>query len=301
MTDPLPWPVQIRLVRRFSVPWLAACLIAFWFRPTDQTFVVEQRPPVDLVLVIDDSGSMADEQAALAANLTALLRAAAPQAGVRVAVTTTTVPALRPLVFRAADDPRLLDDVKVGVGGSSCERGIDAIDAALDDAGLRNGAGLAVVVVSDEDDCGESVLARSADRIADVVGNRGKPLSFTVVTPGANRYTQLAHLLDGETLVLGSDWGQLATSIATDLSSMRRRFVLERAALIASVVVEQDGQALSPEAFSVSADGMRVALNQPVDTGAVVVVRSRPWPFHLQRWFADARRALQAAQAAQAA
>lgn len=180
------------------------------------------RPPLDVLFVIDDSGSMCDEQAALGDAFGALDRALAGVDWRAAAVTTDMTGANpwrgrfgrepapptplinciggdgEPVVPDTADcegapppvlDPRGLDPaerarrfrcmVTVGTAGDAFEKGLAATRLALDCEGpnaallgpcgaaepafLRPGAALAVVFVSDEDDCSD-VTGRPGER-----------------------------------------------------------------------------------------------------------------------------------------
>jgi hypothetical protein len=132
----------------------------------------------DILFVIDDSGSMSEEQATLQAGLTAFIQALAssPIANdFQIGVTKTSVadfdgtpraPAgdlVGPVLV--AGSPSLVADfqaqVIVGTGGSGREQPFEAARLALvksepggPNAGfLRPGARLAIVFLSDEDDC----------------------------------------------------------------------------------------------------------------------------------------------------
>jgi len=170
-----------------------------------QGVVVPARVMTDILFVVDDSGSMAREQAALGVAFRGFIGAlaASPVANdFQVAVTTTSVDWPTCLAYDqsgtctsfqvrtsyddgtpyaagavvaasgrphllAAGSPTLVEDfvanVAVGTGGSAKEQGLRALRLALADriadgrnAGLlRPGARLAVVLVSDEDDCSE--------------------------------------------------------------------------------------------------------------------------------------------------
>ena len=168
---------------------------------------------LDILFVIDNSNSMAEEQEGVARELTAFVQELRKAGGVRqdfnVGVITTSVyiqgkigdyswyklcPSesghLRPVPDRLADgglvleannerllsgeDPQLIDKlallVRQGVDGSGQETPFEAVRLALldnlasipiDQGGnlgfLRDGARLLIVVLSDEDDCSESV------------------------------------------------------------------------------------------------------------------------------------------------
>ncbi|HEX9288431.1 MAG TPA: hypothetical protein VF904_02820 [Anaeromyxobacteraceae bacterium] len=177
------------------------------------TSVIAAPVKTDILFVVDDSGSMANEQQGLADNFKAFIDrlAASPVKNeFRIGITTTSVvgfpsdswgstvyspitvnagepyprgalvaidPATGKIRYDAtakaytgtrileADSPTLADDfkanVKVGTGGSGKEMGLEAARLALTEriadgtnAGfLRPGARLAVIIVSDEDDC----------------------------------------------------------------------------------------------------------------------------------------------------
>jgi hypothetical protein len=191
-----------------------------------QSVDVPERPQLDLLFVVDDSGSMAEEQASLAANFAEVARFLQADLGgradVRVAVTTTDlaraerrgafvqptrpgcegmapVLALGPGTASAADTvesiaAQLACLTDVGVRGANREKGLEAMRWALDCNGpnaaafgrccvadgdgravydrqcldtpefLRPDALLAVVFLTDEDDCSDPAAHPAASR-----------------------------------------------------------------------------------------------------------------------------------------
>ena len=175
----------------------------------DQGALLPASVQTDILFVVDNSGSMAVEQALLASafqSFIAQLSASPVQNDFQIGITTTAVdlPACirwnasrvcvewelqtaypggapfeagslfaavaspgppvvrRPAILRAGS-PTLVEDfianVSVGVSGPPKEQGLRAMEQALDgrNAGfLRPGARLAVVLVTDEDDCSDS-------------------------------------------------------------------------------------------------------------------------------------------------
>ncbi len=116
---------------------------------------------VDVLFVVDDSGSMGEEQQNLAANLGAFIDAAnAWEADYRIGVTTTDLSlggALQgsPEVVTPETWESFLGNVIVGTNGSANEQGLAAAALAL--AGpfkkyLREEASLVAIFVSDEED-----------------------------------------------------------------------------------------------------------------------------------------------------
>ncbi|MEZ4264864.1 MAG: choice-of-anchor D domain-containing protein [Myxococcota bacterium] len=126
-----------------------------------ETFAGQSSSVVDVLFVVDDSGSMGEEQQNLAANLGAFIEAAnAWEADYRIGVTTTDLGlagALQgsPEVVTPETWESFLGNVIVGTNGSGFEQGLAA--AALSIAGpfkkyLREEATLVIIFVSDEED-----------------------------------------------------------------------------------------------------------------------------------------------------
>jgi len=135
------------------------------------------RPKADILFVIDNSGSMGEEQASLSANLGSFLQfAQAQQIDYQVAVTTTDVeggedgrfvpvtgnPSDRIVTPRTQPSPESVfaANISVGTSGSANEQGLQAAYLALSNplifghnAGfIRPDAVLSVIIVSDEED-----------------------------------------------------------------------------------------------------------------------------------------------------
>lgn len=136
---------------------------------SDDVFVQEDgNLDVDVLWVMDDSGTMSEEQTNLVANLAAFVSVLDGfGADWQVGVTTTDADEdegalVAPLVTPYASDVdgAFADAVSVGTGGSRTEQGLLAARLATSEpamsstnAGLlRTGADLAVIVLSDEDD-----------------------------------------------------------------------------------------------------------------------------------------------------
>ena len=119
---------------------------------------------VDILLVIDNSGSMSSIQLSLSANINLFMSAFTTlNADYQIGVITTDSPNFRgPMIDSSTPDPvsELESQVIAGTWGSGNERGIKMSHDALlpgGDAGpgssfLRNNASLAIVYVSDERD-----------------------------------------------------------------------------------------------------------------------------------------------------
>ncbi|MCB9686194.1 MAG: VWA domain-containing protein [Alphaproteobacteria bacterium] len=156
---------------------LVACSseTSFLYQSTVDTFVQTPNDEVDILFVVDDSNSMAEEQAALADAFTDFIAEIENanskfQIGVVTTSADTDDPRVGELIgsppFLTADDDyvsKFKSRVQVGVEGSDKEKGLAAAAAALSperlagtNAGfIRPDANLLVAVVSDEEDCSD--------------------------------------------------------------------------------------------------------------------------------------------------
>lgn len=131
-----------------------------------ESFVQNKSNPLDIVLVVDNSGSMLEEQANLASKLSALL-SAVEATDWRIGVTSTDLADGGLIRLIAKGDPNVKtvfsDTINgLGVNGSGHEMGIaqamHAIQGGIEGRGgvvpwIRKNSGLAVMIVSDEDNC----------------------------------------------------------------------------------------------------------------------------------------------------
>lgn len=188
------------------------------------TFVQDLKPKADILLVVDDSGSMQDKQNNLAANFSSFIQyAVAANVDYQMGVTTTTMEddpcvggfcppngsvaskgklrrdsATPPLYILKPTTPNVAqkfsDFVKVGTNGGSTEQGLAAAVAALtppvisaeNDGFLRTDANLAVVVVSDADDQSPQPVSYYQNRLINIKGfNRLSMFTFNNIGPYA--------------------------------------------------------------------------------------------------------------------
>jgi hypothetical protein len=167
------------------------------------TFLQSQQSKADILLVVDDSGSMSDKQQSLANNFTSFIQAAtAGNVDYHIGVTTTTsdcsansgclgsVAAGGALALDATTSVRYITPqtpgvasvfsrlVRVGVNGAGVEMGLEGAVAALtpprvanENAGfLRSDASLSVVVITDASDQSPQPVSYYQDRLVNVKG-----------------------------------------------------------------------------------------------------------------------------------
>ncbi len=182
------------------------------------TYAQEFKPKADILLVVDDSCSMQDKQAALASNFNSFITyAKSAQVDYQIGVTTTTNVACNPftcggsskgpfgqmvldaptnLKFVTPTTPALADVfgrlVKVGIDGSGLEEPLATAVLALtpplianENAGfLRPEANLAVVVVSDASDQSPEPVTYYQNLLVNVKGfQRLSSFTFNVIGP----------------------------------------------------------------------------------------------------------------------
>lgn len=223
------------------------------------------QPQADVLLVVDDSGSMAEEQGLLASNAAAFLNIAdVNQTDYHIGVVTTDMDDAtkggrfqgtpRIVVPGANAATQLSNTIRaLGTNGSGTEQGLAAMYAALNppliDDALANGgflrpdARLAVVVVSDEDDQSPRSTAFYSDFLTSLKGPYGAPfvaLSAIVGPPAGctsangdavagTRYIEVQQQTGGSlNSICDSNWGAIASALSQTLFSARNTFTLSR-------------------------------------------------------------------------
>jgi hypothetical protein len=184
------------------------------------TFVQDAQPKADVLLVIDDSGSMQDKQTSLSNNFTSFMQyALSANVDYQIGVITTTndmndcpanlgctTVAMGGSLYQnaSAGIPKFITPrtpsvatvfskmVKVGTDGSGIERGFEPAVSALtppkiaaENAGfLRTDANLAVVVVSDASDQSAQPVSYYQNRLVNVKGfNKLSMFTFNNIGP----------------------------------------------------------------------------------------------------------------------
>ena len=233
---------------------LAACQDYSYSEKTfSQTYVQEEfNSKADLVFVIDDSPSMAEEQELLGYNFDVFVDVVeGTYADWQAAVITTDVSTEEAGKVRgdflSPDTPDLatafIDAVSVGYRGSRDEQGLAAAALALSpdhNPGLvRPGAKLNVIILSDEDDHSPGTVdaylqdCRVASGNGDfafhaIVGDlpEGCASGTSAADPGV-RYLEAAEKTDGyKDSICAEDYTEILTQIGLDLSDLPDTFVL---------------------------------------------------------------------------
>jgi hypothetical protein len=274
--------------------------------PVEERFVAADIDAVDILLVVDNSGSMADDQQLLAANFASFFGSALADDGIDFQVGVTTTDVLSPAGARGRLVGEVLTrgtanlaeafaaQVQVGIDGAGLELGLEAVRLALADPVnaplFRDEAALSVVFVTDEEDAGALVdllpdpaLSRAPDEyVALLLAKKGGAranapvLVSAVLNPaGAARYEALVERFAGTRLdITTPDWGGRLGEIGVDTFALSRTFTLASSAEDGSITVTIDGRATT--AFTYDDARRAVTLDEAPRPGAEIVIRYLP-------------------------
>lgn len=250
------------------LPWLpAAACVEYNVDPADGVDVFTQSPAdqIDILLIVDNSGSMAPYQAKLGDNFDSFIGYFVDgNVDYHIGITTTddgTFPETNGAAGRFVGDiitpetddadAAFRDLVNVGTSGSGLERGLDAALLALDDdmldgdnAGfLREDATLSVIFVSDEEDGSIDPVNDYIDELWDIKGQRRRNLfnasALTVIDEGectpdqaaasspGTRYVDVAEQTHGLSANLcAEDFGQIVSDLSLAASALTGTYFL---------------------------------------------------------------------------
>lgn len=282
---------------------LAGCDVDVQPVAVEDTFELGANPAVDVLFVVDDSNTMGKLHTAAGvtfANLEAAFTAAGSDWQIGVTTTDFDDPAARGrLVEVSGGGDRVLDPsddvlgdrfqnaMNVGVDGSQTERGLQAAWAAVtsplathENAGfVRDDARLAIVILSDEDDCSDEgdlgvvdpsdcqtrpdVLTPLDEYVTRFSGLKDVPGDVAVhalvetgdletgcglPNPGT-RYVDVARRTGGIVLPPCGDFGGLMDQLAGELVGLRRAYPLTRTADVTSLEVTVESATLGTTAL----------------------------------------------------
>jgi hypothetical protein len=270
-----------------------------------EEFTVPEDIRIDVLFVVDNSGSMADDQQLLADNFNDFIEVSFDERNLDVQLGITTTDVISPGAARGRllGEPPVLDGddadefaarAIVGIDGTALELGLEAMRLALEvpeNANfVRPDASLAVIFVTDEEDGGDLVaflpdpaLSRTPDeyialleaRKAGAVENAPVLVSAVLPPTGAPRYRAVVDHFGGSVLdITTPDWGTRLSEIARETFSLSRSFQLGTAPRPGSVRVTIDG--VATDEFVVDVDRRAVVLDEPADGGAHIVITYAP-------------------------
>lgn len=261
--------------------------------------------PLDIVVVIDDSGSMAEEQQNMATKLAPLM-SYIQDSDWQIGVVTTdpSEGCLRSLIKKSDTNPSQLfaDAVTAGITHSGNERGnLQAVRALAGTCRpqpwVRADSTIAVLIVSDEDNCsanGGDCPGKdyaTADYLYDYLASIREPGKNARVygliwhptqtkaqcSTGANKGTVYADVIARTSGTWGSicaaDYSETLSAMSNDIRVvLNSKFTLTYVPEPASVQVLVDS---TPRSTGVTITGKVVELNPPPPVGAKVTINYR--------------------------
>jgi hypothetical protein len=271
----------------------------------EERFVQAPFPDVDVLFVVDSTGSMADEQTTLADAAAAFVGALASlDLSYQIGVVTTDpldegVLLGRPWILTAADEPdaTLAATLQVGTSSLPPAAGLYTATLALRDAGgfnrgfRRAGAGLHVIFFSDGDDqsdtwLGDDPVSAFADVLAAEEAATGRVARASAIVGdvpdgcrsdagsaiAGERYAALADATGGRVeSICNADLSAVAEALGGVAVEWPTRFALQARPLDGSVLVELDGERLV-DGWSVDADGPALVFDVAPAADAVIQV-----------------------------
>ena len=212
---------------------------------------------VDILWVIDDSGSMADEQDALGRNFQSFIdQFLQRNVDFKMAITTTDGTSIRngkmvgdsSMLTRAAaqgNRTAFINNftkwVKVGTAGSGIEQGLRTSTSFMDRYGasfLRRDAFLVVVYLSDEEDQSDKKVSEYIAKLQALKTNKGMVKAYSIVTVKdygfqwetiGKRYMEVSNATNGTVSDIKKDFAPMLKDIGGSIVNLLNSFALSEA------------------------------------------------------------------------
>jgi hypothetical protein len=233
-------------------------------------FSQERVPTVDMLFIIDNSGSMESSQTSLANNFGGFMQfAITQQVDYRIAVTTTDVDTdgEQGRFLPVGGQPRWITPqtpnketlfqqrIMAGTDGSGDEQGLEGMYLALsppasltDNANfLRPDAFLSVIVVSDEEDSSPQPVAFYYNFLVGLKQGRRNLVGLSSVALNPSRYQTITAMTDGKfTDITTADWSASLRSFGAEAFGYKTRFYLSSVPTPGTMEVTIDGVPVAP-------------------------------------------------------
>lgn len=261
----------------------------------------EQRK-VDILWVVDNSGSMADEQADLAYNFDTFIgRFLDVGADFKMAITTTdtrvgyhgvAVPGSMDKLTAAkaaANEAQFISDfqslIKVGINGSGNERGLSGARKffEVNSSFLREDAYLAIVILSDEEDqSGDTVPFYVSELIAHKTNtakvqihsivNLAANQSGVGVTLGGERYRQASIATNGRVAEIQDDFYPTLDALSEKIVNLLDSFALVKTPDVSTIKVYVDGVESQDWSYDADNNAIKFDAGSIPDEGSAISV-----------------------------
>lgn len=264
--------------------------------------------PIDIVVVIDNSGSMSQEQAKLAPNLASLLTYISHTSWqVGVISTDTQDTCLRRLIKKGdANAQTAFQEVIDGAGtnGSGDEKGLYQAKTGLSCSNwLQSGSAVAALIVSDEDNCSNGSCSNSAygtgvlQTYLDSIRPSERTAVYGIINPPsdtcadaynvANEYQKVITATGGTAgRICEASYDAILQQISQNISTIiSKDFTLDETPIASSVEVLINGVATNNYTLS----GKMLTLTQNPPANATITVNYTVTPSTLTKTFTLSR------------
>ena len=260
---------------------------------------------LDIVWIIDDSGSMSDEQTALGSNFSAFINEfITKDVDFKMAITTTDASSstkkgrmvtgsdTKLTSARAkANENQFKSDfrslVKVGTRGSGSEKGLEASEGFMQkyaNSFIRPDAYLAVVMLSDEEDQSSKSVKNYTDYLKSFKSEAGLVKVYSIVdvgltnrsgggvTTGYKRYADASNQTAGIVADIRDDFHRSLSDMGDSIINLLDSFALANAPVDGSLKVYVNGVASSDYTYDSSSRSIKFNPNNLPPVGSAIKV-----------------------------
>lgn len=263
-----------------------------------------QTKKLDIVWIIDDSGSMADEQQALGTNFSAFIdEFITKDVDFKMAITTTDASSsyMKGRMVSGSDtkltsakakqnEAQFKTDfknlVKVGTSGSGYEKGLDASQGFMQKYAstfVRPEAYLAVVVLSDEEDQSANVVKTYTDYLKSFKAEAGLVKVYTIadinktnsgsgITTGADRYIKASEETAGVVSNIRDDFHRSLSAMGDSIINLLDSFALANDPVPGTLKVYINGNETTDYTFDAVSRSIKFDSNRLPPVGAEIEV-----------------------------
>ena len=269
-----------------------------WF---SETHIQEEIPILDILWVVDDSGSMYGFQNHLASNINLFVQAfMATGADYRMAVVTTTYSQIGNIITNHTPFPGLAiaNEVVVGVGGSGMEMGLQRSKDALSNSAsagpggnfFREDAQLVVIYVSDEPDYSGSWTNFTG--FFDNIKPAGDFIPYAIIgdPPGGCQVPPRTNAMYGEGYwdlvnhyggswysICAADWGVQLQTMANQMAGRSAYELAERDPIEDTITVSVNGQIVTDWEYDANTNTVRFASGHVPEPGQTIDIDYAVW------------------------
>lgn len=263
-----------------------------------------QTKKLDIVWIIDNSGSMADEQDALGANFSAFIdEFITKDVDFKMAITTTDVSSstkkgrmvtgsdVKLTSVKARQNEGLFKDdfrnlVRVGISGSGDEKGLEASEGFMNkyaSSFLRPDAYLAVVVLTDEEDQSAKEVKFYTDYLKTFKQEVGLVKVYTIadinktnsgkgITTGADRYIKASEETAGVVANIRDDFHSSLSAMGDSIINLLDSFALANDPVAGTLRVYVNGVETTDYTFDAASRSIKFNSNRLPPVGAEIRV-----------------------------